>query len=67
MHLVFQQVSVIPQIQAELEVRQRIGEVGPLHASNRDAGEFIVGKARPSGHSQSARMQGDSDDFVGVG
>ena len=67
MHLVFLQVRVIPKIQAEREVRQRISEVGHLHGANRHAGEFIVGKTRPSGHSQRARMDGDSDDFVGVG
>ena len=66
-HLVFLQVRVILEIQSEREIRQRIGEVGHLHLAERHAGEFIVGKARPSGHSQHARMDGDSDDFVGVG
>ena len=30
-HLVFLQVRVIPEIQSERKVRQRIGEVGYLH------------------------------------
>ena len=64
---VFLQVRGIPEIEAEREVHPRLGEVGHLHGANRNAGEFIVGKDRPSLHSQRARMDGDSDDFIGVG
>ena len=64
---VFLQVRGIPEIEAEREVRQRIGEVGHLHGANRDADEFIVGKARQASIPSRARMKSHADDFVGVG
>ena len=65
-YLVFLQVRIIPEIEAEQEVRQWIGEVGHLHTVKRHAGEFIVGKDTPCRHSKHPGMHGDSDNLVRV-